>query len=259
MKKKSLRKKHSRKRKKPLFENNIISGFFLLFSLFFVFFYFFYINSLFQIEEIEIKSFENVNEDALENFIERKTEKRFLLFNRKSIVFFSSEKTKKSILETASVIKDISIKKIFPAKLEVVLIERVPFAVWCVKFERDFCFHIDKEGVVFQKTENLDSHSLVIMNKDHFSLGDKVIDEYLLEDIYYLKSKLSEIDIKVKYFDISTKNTIEVFTEDDLKILLFPNKVEEQTENLRVILNKINQEEIVDYIDLRFGDRIYYK
>jgi cell division septal protein FtsQ len=260
-KKKSLRKKQRIRKRKSFFENDIIYGLTVFLFFTFISFYFFVFNPFFQINSIEIYNSTNINEDSLHRYVEKKVAKENFLFTSRSIFFVSEKNIREDILSQTSIIKDISIEKIFPSKIKLILEEREPIAVWCKKKNMEFCFYIDKEGIAFQKIKNTEKMLLPIIMEKEFVLGEKVIEEDFLKNIFFLRNELHKLNIEIRYFNLSKKNTIEVSLKDSWDVLFSLNNYKEEVKNLKFILEKMNQENIkkLNYIDLRFGDRIYYK
>lgn len=260
-KKRSLRKKHCIKRKKSFFENNIVYGGFFLFSIFFLGTYLFLFHPLFQVTSVTVDNSPNIDEGKLIEYINQKVEKKLFFLRSKSIFFLSEKKIRKEVLSQVSTIKDITIEKVFPGEIKVGLLERNPVAVWCKETNTKHCYYIDKEGVAFQKTENIGGGYLLIIRDIMRFAGDDVITENYINNLFFLINELRKIKIELNYVDLTRENTIKIVTKNGWSILfsLENNKVE--LNNLKLILEKIGEEKVknLDYIDLRFGDRIYYK
>ncbi len=260
-KKKTLRKKHRVKRKKPLLENNLMYGSFLFFSLFCAAIYFFLFFPLFQTQSITVENTKNLNENALIEYIDERLNKKILFLNSRSIFLFSENAMRNDILKKTSVIKDVSIKKFFPAEIEVKIKEREPYAVWCNSADTMSCFYLDQQGVVFQKVERIPKNFIVFIREEKAFPGKKILEKSCLSSISLVKKELSRMDIEARYFRLPTEKTFEVFTGEGWKIYFSSGNIESEIANLKLIIEKISKEKRNDlrYIDLRFGDRVYYK
>jgi cell division septal protein FtsQ len=260
-KKKSLRKKHCIKRKKSLLENNMVYGSLFFFCLFFSGIYLFLFHPLFQVTSVVVENSANINESNLLEYVNKKTQRKLLFLNSKSIFLFSEKKTQNKILSQVSIIKDISIKKVFPGEIKINLVERNPVVICCKEYNTKHCHYMDKEGIAFQKTEDISGGFLLFIKENGYSLGDKVVDENYMNNIFFLANELRKIEIEINYVNITKENTIELVTKEGWSVLFSLENNKSELNNLKLILEKIGGEKIknLDYIDLRFGDRIYYK
>ncbi len=255
---KRIRKKYCVRKKKCLFENNLFFGLLVFSFLIIGSVYLLFFHSFFQVNSIEIENSFTLDKEDLIDYFDQIITQKVLLFSSKSIIPLSTNKIRSSVLSQTSVIKDIEIKKIFPSKLKVNLIERVPIAFLCKT--KNNCYYIDKEGIVFQKSPLIEKN-IIIINENNFLIGEKVVASKDLQQIFYLKKELEKIDLAVDYFTFSKKNSLEVVLQDRWSIFFSNEKYVEELKNLKLILEKFSSEakKEIDYIDLRFGDRIYYK
>jgi cell division septal protein FtsQ len=260
-KKRSLRKKHCVKRKKSFFENNVIYGSFLFFSFFLSGAYLFLFHPLFQVSSVVVENSADINERNLVEYINQKAQRKFLFLNSRSIFLFSGKKTQNEVLSQISTIKDISIKKVFPGEIRVDLVERNPVGIWCKEYNTKNCYFIDKEGIAFLKTEDINIGLLLIVKDGEYSLGKRVVSEGYINTIFSLITELRRMKIELNYVSLKKENTIELVTKEGWSVLFSLENNKSELNNLKLILEKIDKNKIknLDYIDLRFGDRIYYK
>lgn len=255
---KRIRKKYCIRKKKCLFENDLFFGLLIFLFLIIGSVYLLFFHSFFQINSVVIENSFTLDKEELVDYFEQITTQKVFLFSSKSIIPLSTNKIRNNVLSQTSVIKDIKITKIFPSQLKVNLIERVPIAFLCKTKEN--CYYIDKEGIVFQKSP-LIGKNIIIINKNNFLIGEKVVASKDLQQIFYLKKELEKIGLAVDYFTFSKKNSLEIVLQDRWSIFFSNEKYVEELKNLKLILEKFSSEakKEINYIDLRFGDRIYYK
>ncbi len=258
---KTLRKKHKIKKRKPLLENNLAGSFFLFIFFLCGAFYFFAFYSLFQIDSVMIKNAKNLNEDAVFDFVDQKMYTELFLIRSKSIFLVSSEKTRQEILRKTSVIEDVKIKKIFPATIEVEIKEREPFAVWCRAIDEKGCYYLNKEGIVFQKADTIPKKLPLFVKEERVVLGEKIVDSFFLQALFLAERELLRSGVVVSYSRVPTDKTIVMFIDEGWKIYFSVDDIEKELANFRLIAEEIGKTERtnLDYIDLRFGDRIFYK
>ncbi len=256
--KKSLRKKYSVKKKKPLLENNFLTGLFFFFCFglgglyFFVFYPFFQVDSVI----IEEKSQELLAEDMLAY-----VEGSLLFLNTKSIFLVSGGEIEKRILKDAPEIKEVSLKRKFPATIIIESQKRRPDVVWCKNKEKKDCYYVDRGGTSFREANAQGTGLIIFVKGKDFTIGEKVIEEDFLESFHFLKRAFQREGIETDYFTISSVNTVELITHEGWAAYFFKRNIEEGVENIRLVLEELDEEkrEEIEYIDLRFGDRIYYK
>jgi cell division septal protein FtsQ len=256
---KRIRKKHCAKKKKCVFENNIIFGIIVFFSFSIGTFYFLFFHPYFQINSIRIDNSFTIDKEELSHYFNEITRQNVLAFSSKSIIPLSSKKMRSKVLSQTSVIKDIEIRKVFPSQLSINLIERAPVAIFCKSNQKEKCYYIDDEGIIFQKTTN--KEKLTIVKESNFLVGDRLIEAEDLEKLFYIRNELQKENLSTNYFDLSKENSIEVFLKEGWSILFSKNNHSQELKNLHLVLEKFSLKEKnkIKYIDLRFGDRVYYK
>jgi cell division septal protein FtsQ len=258
---KNFKKRYRIKKKKFLLENNIFGGFFIFFVLLFSSIYFFVFFSYFQIKKIEIENAENINLEKVGDIAKKDISKIFLFFNVKSTFLISPSEIKEDILKEIKTIKNVVIRRVFPANLKIIIEERVPAAIFCKEEETENCFYLDKEGVVFQRVDSYAKDFPIIISNVDFVEGDNVIAKGNINTIFYLKEEFLKIKTDIVYFEIFPQKTIEAVSDKGWRVQFSLENTKKEMSDLKIIMEKIPKEEWenLNYIDLRFGDRIYYK
>ena len=181
----------------------------------------------------------------------------------KNIFCFNSELAKEKILEKYY-FKNLLVKKSISRNLEIIIEEKPYFAVW---IEDGQIYLIDEVGNITANgtASDLGSSTMVIenigkekiknnlaRNKDFLEYGDNL----------FRKTKtMPEIKAK-KYFIDDEKNTIKIETEQGVSIFFSVNEnIDKQVEKLLTLIRERPGENFFKkkYIDLRFGDRIYFQ
>jgi hypothetical protein len=258
MKKYILKQKRSRS-KKNILENNFLGFFFLTLVLFFGALYLVVFYSFFQIKSVvTAKEEDTVNsQQFLIKEVEKQALNNFLFLPTKSIFLFKKEEVAEMIKEKEPTAKDVFIKKIFPSSLEIEIKTRKTKALWCK--EKD-CFCVDEEGTVFKESEN--KEGVIFYKQGEVVLGEKITTKSDLDLLFYLEEKISDLDFSVESFNFINLNTVQVFLEkEDWSIYFSKENTEKEFKNLEVAIEKITKEELqeLDYIDLRFESKVFYK
>ncbi len=255
-----FRKKHRVRKKKPFLENNIIFSFFIVLFLFVFFVVSLIFNPKFTVEIVEIENEKRINKVALTKLINEDISTNFLFLTSKSIFLASQESIRDTVLEKIPIIENIYLKKIFPNKIKINIKERTPRAVWCYRKDKSTCSYIDGKGVVFERVDSFKkNYPVIVASIDNISMGEKIIDKNNINTFYFLQKELSLIGVRVNYFLLPEPETLKLQTDKGWHIYFSSEKLEKQLDNLNLIITEIENDQIVDYIDLRFGDRIFYK
>ncbi|MBZ9578656.1 FtsQ-type POTRA domain-containing protein [Patescibacteria group bacterium] len=254
----SFRKPYRIKRKKSIFKNRFFWLTFLILILSGAIFYFFVFSSFFQVKRIIISGNESVSKEGIVAVVEYNLEKKNLFFPTKSVFLVNLDKIKKDILNSFPQIAEIEIGRGFPDVLNIIVIERLRLATWC---QKDNCFLLDNEGVIFKET-HLEGDLIEIIDTQKIDsvvvLGEKVIEKDYLEKILKIQKNLSEeLRIGVEEFVIFNER-LNVKTSDGWEIYFDPKEdLNWQITKLSLVLEeKIPPENRKDleYIELRFGD-----
>ncbi len=237
----------------------------LYFLLFFIggIFYLFCFFPKVQIKEIKVYGNEQVSFENIQKLVDGEISHKILFLNSKSILLVNGKRIKKEILNNFPQIAKINLKRNFPSTLILEVEERKPIGIWCAS-QIQKCFNVDKEGIIFsENSESLKSLTIIdSIKKDNVSLGEKIIQEDILNSIEKLETGFKEIGIQIKEIALLSEERLNVRTDENWEIYFnLKGDLNWQLEELNQILQKeIRPEKRVnlEYIDLRFS-RVYYK
>jgi len=260
--------------------------------------YFFFYSNNFKIEAIEIIGARNIRSEDIRSIIESQINKRrFLIFKQNNLFIFDNNELRKKINEKY-VLDDLKINKDFPRSIKVELKEKISLVIW-VSNERYYNLDSNgiaiselinlnrpkKEELTKKKNsekveieqpepkvfdikiddQEFGSFPLIYdeSNKD-VTLGQSITKPEMISIILNLTKKIPEkINLNVNYFKIPNPESKEIkaVTLEGWGIYFDTNKdLEGQLNNLKLILDeKIKNRTNLQYIDLRFGNRVYYK
>jgi len=227
-------------------------------------FYFFLISGSFEIKEVNVSGFEEVSEEqilgAVNNIL---GEKKFGIFGADNYFLLSEEKLQSSILVSLLKVRAVDIKKIDKNVLEIYVEERKIVGVWCGD---NGCFYFDKEGVIFDQAPRSFGSLMVSVTDERDiepNLGSVVLEEAqvnLAQEAHRLVG--NNFPFGIRGIIITPDAEFEILTSENWRILLNKNEdIEYQLSNLKYVLD----EEIgtrsgeLEYVDLRLGNRVYYK
>lgn len=254
-----IKKRRKIKRKKQFWKNKM---FWLLVFIFLAvdgLFYAFIFSEVFQIKEIKINENNIVASQALEEIIESGITKK-IVFPTKTMFLADLRTIEKEILHKFPKIKTAEIKRQFPNTLILSVEARQSFMVFCDNNNQ--CFNVDEHGIAFKEnTEEIGS--AIYLSDKNISLGEKIISKEYLKSIKEIQKNLvQDLKIGIKEFSL-LENRLNVKTSNGYYIYFDLDKnVLDQIFNLNQILKeKISEQqtENLQYIDLRFGNRVFYK
>ncbi len=249
---KSLRKKYKAKKRVALWRNPFLHLFFFLILFPFFVFYSFFLNPFFTVRDIFVEGSEELRPIVSATLRD---------YEGENVFSFSPPKIKDKIISENPKAEKVFVSRTFPNIINIKIKERSPIGVWCQKSAD--CFNIDVSGIVFEQSSPEGADFVFYKEDENISLGEKVINEKEISSMNEIKRVLLTNGIKVSFFNFYQERTLEVFTFDGWKILFFRDAdTRTQLENLLLVLDeKISEEDVglLEYIDLRYGNRVYYK
>ncbi len=192
-------------------------------------------------------------------------------------MFFAvrSGRLRDSIRREFPKLKEVRAKKRFPDSLVIRASERELFAILCNDKARDtpltpivhWCAYLDADGIAYTAAPLFAGYLILKIHTDFKDahIGQEAIAPSLIEKFRLIKSALaSKMGIIVESFELSAAipSEFRVATADGFWIFF---RVENNYENAFRVLGRILEDEIgdrrarVDYIDLRFGNKVFYK
>lgn len=251
------------KKKKSILRNRFFWLGILTFVIFGSILYFLFFSQFFQIKEIIISGNEKALKENIREVAEGGIERKIIFISSKSIFLVDFNKIKQSVLNNFPHIAEIEITRRFPEALNLIVKERLGIAKFC---QGEKCFLLDKEGVIFEEISENDLNLPKIQPpnfQNELALGKEVIEKELLSNILVIFSKLADLKISSKECLIVSDERINVKTLEGWEIYFNPKKnIDWQLTKLRAVLEKYlppEKRENLEYIELRFGDRAFYK
>jgi len=194
---------------------------------------------------------------------------------KNNIALISKEKITNALKKDFKRVEEVEITKIFPDALKIKIKERESTAIFC---SREQCFVVDSAGLPYARADfaanELDESKLLILNDDgnkEIKLGENFIDgeyvKYLLAVRAELKSELGlEID-KNFHTPRLISGDIRVKTSEGWMIYFDKGvPIQKEISTLKLVLEKIDKEaneksqrSKLEYIDLRTGNKVFYK
>jgi len=226
----------------------------------------------FQVGKIEIIGNSLINGDDLTDAIKIKLEGRYAgLFPKANIFLIPKDNILAEMPEEFKRIKNITLDKKYFGAIAVKLEERSNAVLFC---EKEDCAYADENGFVFEKAPYFSGAvflKLIDQRNSDNGGNAKIIDEYFGSNLI----KESEFKKILEFVGLNAKigggitevvlkkeNIYEFYTQEGWKIIL-NDKNEPQSAYLNLVTaldtNIKDKRTKLDYIDLRLGNKIYFK
>ncbi len=236
--------------------------------------YFLFFSNYSEIKDIKISKitdYKLISEQELTEMIDPLIKKRGLIFSQKHILIFKTDDLKE-IMTNDSRINVFSVEKDWPNTLIIKIAESKPVAS-LISFANNKNAYLNSQGQVIYASTNVDFTTPneaknevlpIFYDKTKVNLTDLVYVELLKSVLDLINSDiLSQNEIKTDLVTIMEKGGIfdvEIITQEKWRILINSEAdFDQQIDNLSLILKQeIEDRNNLDYIDLRFGDIIWY-
>lgn len=181
---------------------------------------------------------------------------------RSNLFAFDGGRLAASLIAKYPRIKNVKVSKNSDLSVKVMLEERSPEFIWCSEMGQ--CYHMDSDGMIYEPSD-LDNEGKIIFTGG--ISGDPILKNLStqggMERFKKLIQRLSDLGLRTSAIDLHSADKIEVYT-DQTKIIL--NRIDEDfseaVENAVLILKNVkskNADAQIDYIDARFGSKVFYK
>lgn len=217
-----------------------------------------------QIKKVEVGSFGNLAPQEIKAKVDDFLLGRILFFlPRSSFFLFDSGGLASVLQKDFPQIESLSIQKRFPDYLGVIVKERELFGIFC----NEECVYIDKQGFAYDFAPSSSGSLLVKIKSDavRAKIGSTVLDADLMREFLLIFSGISKAGgIRAVAYEFSSKipSEIKVETNEGFKIIFkrggdFGNAFRA----LKTVLEQEVKEKRsqLEYIDLRFGNKVFYK
>lgn len=281
-----IRKKNrfaSTKRKKEKRRILIIKASVLFFVILVVFVLSIFVSKVdkINISKITIKNEESsISENEIKNIVEKNIDGNFFgLYPKTNVFLYQKNKIETDIYQKFNKIKNVDIENVGFDGIKITIEERSPYSLWCgseIKDEEE-CYFLDETGYIYSKAPTF-SGNVFFKNygniKNENPIGATFLGSEKFKEISFFIKSMKDIDLNPFSFFAKENDDYEVYLEDSSQKYNFSggkiifNKSDnlgEIFDNLKTILkeNALTKEfdhaVQLDYIDLRFGSKVFYK
>ncbi len=231
-------------------------------------------SSWFRIWDVTLTGSEGVRAEQIKSRVEEQLNRRLAgIPVSRNILFFRSGSLEHDLKQQFSFLKDLKIDKKYFHGLSISVIERKPEGVWCFATENSpdsseglttSCYFFDHEGNLWGNATQ--TYGFLLLNVDDLRIQkNHAIEPRFLETIQAIAEKFNSLNIGIKKVIIPANSYTEVDIDSGVGYLTrfsVETDVSSQLETFRIFRDKkILTKEVtpVQYLDLRFDGRVYYK
>ena len=227
-------------------------------------------HSYFKIKEVDVVGNRFIESQEIKNVFNDNISGKYLFLISKGNYFFIPKNKIIKELELKNSVDIVSIEKNDFNSVTIEINEYNPVASYCLAESQDGCYFVNGQGVFFVKAPDFYADSVLELEGDalEFSseniLGNSYTEQPIFEKLLKKVSLLKQEEIEI--FKISTED-FETFTLHSVRgpVLLVEDTdiSKEIISNLKAALAQESIHDIqfnnIDYIDLRFEDKVFYK
>jgi len=251
------RYRRAKRPKRKIYRSRGFWFFFLFLIIIGVSTYFVFFSDLLRVKNIEVSGTGKVSADEVKSIFLTEISKKMLFFLPKNILSVDFDKLSNDVSSKFPEIEKVSVKIVLPNTVSAEIIEKTPEGCWCAYSE---CYYFDKYGVVYQKNSNC--NNLLTINSDKKpELTKQIISENELNNVSKIFKDVSGL-VKIKNLNFYDEKII-LETNQGWKIYFkHGDDIPGQIVNLKAILEQkvpVEKQDNLNYIDLRFGNKVFYK
>ncbi|PIQ68955.1 MAG: hypothetical protein COV91_01355 [Candidatus Taylorbacteria bacterium CG11_big_fil_rev_8_21_14_0_20_46_11] len=222
----------------------------------------------FRIHEIKIDGGESVPTELIADYIRHGMQGTYLGFIPKEhILFYPQHALTAGVLQAFPVLSHVAISRGGFSSVHVSAVSRNPYALWC---EGEACYFIDETGFVFAPAPDTSLSLYYRITTEILAtttpVGTARIERDHLADVFSLLVRLESLGFETSDLRILPQGEHVVVLRGGARLLFGTDSFTPTLNRLETLLAE--QELVprldsgsldVDYIDLRYGNKIYFK
>jgi hypothetical protein len=230
----------------------------------------------FRVEKIVIEGNLLAKEEDIQAIIDDVTgNDTYRIFSHHNYFIYPQSQIRNSILKNIIPIKDIVFEKIPPLTIKLKVEERQPFALFCKKgikalsVDSSNCYFFDKEAIVYSKAPSFSNEPFIKFSgfvEGEITPGTVLFTKEKMQEYTFLFNSLENENIVIQEFIKNDDGDLVLSTKGGTQLIVSERVgLSKSLENLKVFLadeKSANLSEALsrlEYLDLRFGNKIYYR
>ncbi|MBI4812615.1 hypothetical protein HY798_04255 [Candidatus Falkowbacteria bacterium] len=229
--------------------------------------WFIFFSNFFNIKTVEIEGVKRISPADAENLVWQQTgERRFMIGSQKNIILFDAAELT-SLLKGNYGFKNLAVKKKLPGSIFIKLEESEYAAIW---HENDKYYYVDNEGTIITEVNplDIDAKNYILIDWEGGSKisNGKIGDEqariaYIIKLAEEFKNNKRGMEIERFSLD-NNGNSVKMAVKGG-PVIYFNARddMNKQVAKLFVLSDEKLKDDFYKkaYIDLRYGDKVYYK
>ena len=232
----------------------------------FVIFAILVLQSIFQIKFLRVQNI-NLNnnndlstEEVQEFVLDKLTATKFFFFEKNNYFLVPIDELDVQLVAEYN-LEEVSLEKIWPNTLEITVKEKNSHFIWQ---KDDSIYLLDAKGLLNRQISILDDKYLLLDDKrDQRPSGEQIFTDQeinIINQIYLNWMDMVASKAKLNKITIYNDWSIELNTQTGFYVKLDKDQdIHEQLNNLKAVLEENITGVDIDYIDVRFGDKVYFK
>lgn len=185
--------------------------------------------------------------------------------SRTPFFFLSAGRIKRELQREFPAIRELSLTTdVFDNTMNVSYTLREAHFLWCKDIPEKECYLVDTQGVIFEQSDVIENTLLARVEDSYFpdvAVGKKIPSLYI-EGMRAFEDMLSRQNLSILGFSIRAPFLLSLVFAPGVEVRFSVQKnIESQSEKLITFLSSrpLSEISVLQYIDLRIEDRIYYK
>lgn len=233
-------------------------------------------HDFFETRVVEVVGNKFVSTEKIFQIIDEKTSgKNLLIFDKKNFIFLPVSQIV-SRIENEVPVDSVKLHRIGLNKIKIDITEQKPWALWCSEFDDENCFFVNAGGLIFAQSPEFIFDKLITLTGPILGgndvgreiidgiVGQVYTDSTVFSKLVTIEELLKKIDIEIRAMSTTDHDTFYLNTRAGPYLLI--DKNDDPIEIVNNLKTTLEQESIHDiqfanleYIDLRFDGRAYYK
>ncbi len=238
---------------------------------------------LWQVRKFEIEAGEKISKDEISQKVSGLLSGSYVFVIPKSWFFLVSTETLQEELRTQNpLFAEVAMKKKFPDTLKISVSERTFFGILCnnqsffkenseadklSEEEKTVCAYVDTSGFAYEEAPSSSGALIVRLEEDQdsFLVPKQAVDQELFRKIKILRDDLPlRIGERAVLFQLPVGTPREFKVKTSGGYMLWLNKSDDMDAVLKILKTVLDREvkgrrKNLAYIDLRFGNKVFFK
>ncbi len=218
------------------------------------------------VHTLTTKGLQTIHENTFTHTIYTQTASAYWgLFSKQNIALYPTRSLEVALAYEFPRIKTVDVHRAGMHEVVAIVSEREPWALWCGEtgLESTPCFYVDETGFVFEQAPNVreDLPGIIATLPEGETLRAQIAPEYFAHIVALARAVENETELSVRSINI-TENELVLHINPDWALKINLDDTENFLSSFKAILDTDGLRariEEVEYIDMRFGERIYYR